>query len=735
VKWCHNFELDSIASTSYKVNSKPSWITKRNKNECPIIYVPVHEIILPSYYERDEGKINEAKTMFHAGEFLEPIKINLRKEILNHQHLAIFAYEIGLSHVPVIVIGEYKAKLELESQYKEKVKKIKREEKPMVKQVVNQKPQAYGTFIKKGNRLYRTEAYIEWGNSEGIIGTVIMLNPGSAKLQIDELHDETPVHNKLTIDPTMESLIQIIEDLYSGAEQIKGRLYIYNLFPLQNAKSSNAVTEFEKLWLENESIVKTLPKSKDEIVRQINHSPWVLLGWGCGHRSPYLDGLKSQWLDIISETKTPLLGKVGKSKMDYYHPRPQLQSKQIEYRDELKQQFKQIMRQEAKQLFKGIQDISWQRHLKYYQPIEEIKMDPYRFLLFDIQEQGFSIDYNFRLLCFIEGFDEPILALNHESSRASTSFFGATIKKGHLNLGIAPQSMTIVEFRKWALKNIPQFIEGIDTKALYKKIKQELQIKTVDTSKGQSYDELMKRRIEQLAKQMREFQDRFEYCFIQAYEEEYEGFDIHAIPMDNVNIVLIEVNSELKLAGVEFEKSHFTIEQVVTWLKQMNVFIGSKKNTSHVIEDGHQILGAFKFTGHVLALYRKGKEILEINPDKLIEITEKFGLEYQNVDTQKSKGLKHGLTILLNNKIMPEVPRLEFDRKNDMVISNGNLLKIDYIDAYEDGIGFFRFDESEPIAVILDRQTTVKIDVYEMEDRNQICNVEHKYIINFDVVE
>lgn len=41
----------------------------------------------------------------------------------------------------------------------------------LVKVVVN------GTFINKNNTFFRPEAYMQWGNSEDVIGTVLMLNP------------------------------------------------------------------------------------------------------------------------------------------------------------------------------------------------------------------------------------------------------------------------------------------------------------------------------------------------------------------------------------------------------------------------------------------------------------------------------------------------------------------------------------------------------------------------------
>lgn len=95
----------------------------------------------------------------------------------------------------------------------------------------------------------------------------------------------------------------------------------------------------------------------------------------------------------------------------------------------------------------------------------------------------------------------------------------------------------------------------------------------------------------------------------------------------------------------------------------------------------------------------------------------------------------YGLTIFLNGEIMPSIPRLEFVRGKDMIISNGNLLKIDYMDSYQEGIEFYRYGDPEPIAEIIDLQTTIKIDLFETEDDTQICTIEYQYIVDLEVLD
>ena len=48
----------------------------------------------------------------------------------------------------------------------------------------NQLVKGYGSFMKKDNYVYRTEAYLQWESSEKTIDTIIMLNLGKTKIPI-----------------------------------------------------------------------------------------------------------------------------------------------------------------------------------------------------------------------------------------------------------------------------------------------------------------------------------------------------------------------------------------------------------------------------------------------------------------------------------------------------------------------------------------------------------------------
>lgn len=183
---------------------------------------------------------------------------------------------------------------------------------------------AYGTFVRRNDNIYRTSAYIQWGDSEKSIGACLLLNPGSAALDKDLLHELYAAGSATgriqTEDSTMKQLISFVERIYSQADQLSGRLHIYNLFNLQNTKSKNAIDQFEELVRTGEYNIEESLVTLSEL----QSNPWLLLGWGINHKKKWchLQTAKKKWLGLISESKVRIFGKRHENKNDYYHPCP-----------------------------------------------------------------------------------------------------------------------------------------------------------------------------------------------------------------------------------------------------------------------------------------------------------------------------------------------------------------------------------------------------------------------------
>ncbi len=194
------------------------------------------------------------------------------------------------------------------------------------------KKSAYGFYEKRGDYVFRKSAYIQWGESEKSLGSCLLLNPGGAYL-IDAqlLEKEGKAEGEITLDPTMKQLVKLIERIYE-MKPIEGRLYIYNLFPLQHTKKGEAIRRFSDLVNKKTvSIEETLPS-----INELRRHPWVLLGWGIlSENLTSLNLVKNRWLSHIEEAGVPSFGKLHTNQRDYYHVRPQLAADANELLDEL----------------------------------------------------------------------------------------------------------------------------------------------------------------------------------------------------------------------------------------------------------------------------------------------------------------------------------------------------------------------------------------------------------------
>ncbi len=191
------------------------------------------------------------------------------------------------------------------------------------------RPVAYGKYAKRGGNIYRTSTYIQWGESAKSLGACLLLNPGSATLEknlINRLDTCGSASGRIkSEDPTMGQLINLIERIYRESKPISGRLYIYNLFNLQNPNSNKAVDEFEQLVDSGMYDVKESLVSSNELTSH----PWILLGWGVEYKAKWrnLKIIKNKWKDLILQSKIPTFGKKHQDRDDYYHPCPLIPTK------------------------------------------------------------------------------------------------------------------------------------------------------------------------------------------------------------------------------------------------------------------------------------------------------------------------------------------------------------------------------------------------------------------------
>lgn len=94
-------------------------LEKRQSNKFPIVHHNTNELKnMDHNYTTDKSALADAEKKYNAGEKLPPVKINPRGEILENAHLVDMAKKHGISHIPVIVVGNPTQKKELETKLK-----------------------------------------------------------------------------------------------------------------------------------------------------------------------------------------------------------------------------------------------------------------------------------------------------------------------------------------------------------------------------------------------------------------------------------------------------------------------------------------------------------------------------------------------------------------------------------------------------------------------------------------
>lgn len=187
-------------------------------------------------------------------------------------------------------------------------------------------PTAYAHYQKKGNYIYRTSTYIQWGDSEQSIGACLLCNPGSAELGVElaaELHREGKAQGKIhRLDETMEQLVRIVEGIYEDRQAFSGRLYIYNLFIIQDPSQGRAIDLLERLIKEHEYD----PMDSLVSVQELRRHPWILLGWGVANERRWKNygAIKQAWKTLLHEATVPTFGKKHLRNEEYYHVCPRI---------------------------------------------------------------------------------------------------------------------------------------------------------------------------------------------------------------------------------------------------------------------------------------------------------------------------------------------------------------------------------------------------------------------------
>lgn len=234
---------------------------------------------------------------------------------------------------------------------------------------------------------------------------------------------------------------------------------------------------------------------------------------------------------------------------------------------------------------------------------------------------------------------------------------------------------------------------------------------------------------------IREFDNRYEYCLIENYENMIDEFKIDSIEIGDVFIQLLTDRYNMRIVSIEFLKKDFTVNQIVNWLYLYSIKL--LNTNEEKIENAYEIIRGLRFKGRPIIIYRNGKDTLYINTVSFPEITNKFKSNIQRVDTSKSKKIysqEKSNQIVFNGRRVSYIPEIRLDMAKDLLISNGHIIVATYLGDYMGAVGFFdREGDCLPIAWIHDTNAKIFIDVYKRENRT-IVVIEHSHSIDINTL-
>lgn len=181
----------------------------------------------------------------------------------------------------------------------------------------------YARYFEENGLGFRRDTILQLGDSWDLIGSIILMNPGSAVpisniasqdvlSQLSKLTgiNESQDWKEFSVDPTMRWIETLFSGRYIGENRsLNGVIQLFNLFNLRNQNSGEAI-ELKKTT-DNENISSIL-----EDVKRLRDKP-VYLGWGNAGKY-HLKEIAKEVFDTIPN-QPYLLDKFENN--SFYHPR------------------------------------------------------------------------------------------------------------------------------------------------------------------------------------------------------------------------------------------------------------------------------------------------------------------------------------------------------------------------------------------------------------------------------
>ena len=172
----------------------------------------------------------------------------------------------------------------------------------------------YGKFTKKDDLYYRTDTYLQIGESEEVLGGFVFLNPGMGSLKNENiltfLENGESATGEMEWDFSMDQIKKILDVIEKGEE---GRVYLFNLFTLTDNPNYN----FKEIVDEKTYDMNLMYSDFHKVLEIYEDIPYLILAWGCD-RDSSLYKEKVKWIYTLEDKDMFYVGVEGNENINYY---------------------------------------------------------------------------------------------------------------------------------------------------------------------------------------------------------------------------------------------------------------------------------------------------------------------------------------------------------------------------------------------------------------------------------
>jgi hypothetical protein len=237
---------------------------------------------------------------------------------------------------------------------------------------------------------------------------------------------------------------------------------------------------------------------------------------------------------------------------------------------------------------------------------------------------------------------------------------------------------------------------------------------------------LRKERAKKQVSHLREFDDYYEYCFIEDYEMKYDDFKSDSIQLADIFVTLLECRGQIMMTSLQFPKT-YDIGEIVIWLDSHTVSFNEGNRDSYYVANADEIVEGLTFKGLPIVLAKRGNRKLRYNTEDFQEVTEQYVNLPHIVNTELAKPVDLPVSdqgnVFLNGQLWNDIHKIEFDMEMDLIFVNGCFIVADYLDEYCGSIGFYKEDDSLVPIVFFVGKNNIYITLEEADDE-QLCIVE-----------